>query len=125
MQRPAGWAVPGTRSSGMWIPCPARVIEGERQLAVDLAEQSLYACAAAGEGWAVQYLLSTQGRDRGNVTRRELTGPHGQPLPSASRNIVVLSGSKEEYISTLRALRDRACDTEESVPRDAMAGSLP
>ncbi len=40
-------------------------LEDERELMTDVAELSLFRQVQAGEGWAVQFYLRTQGRKRG------------------------------------------------------------
>ena len=91
-------------------PTLQEVIENERQLAVDLAEQSLYVCAAAGAPWAVQYLLSTQGRDRGYLTRREVTSANAPPVSGGEsyQTVIMIDGNKEQYLAGLRQMREYA-----------------
>lgn len=62
------------------VPAVQAAIDEAREATLDVAEAALFKQAAAGEGWAVKYLLSTQGRARGYVERRELTGSDGGPL---------------------------------------------
>jgi len=52
----------------------------ERGLAGDTAELKLYQAVQNGEAWAIQFYLRTVGKDRGYVTRDELTGKDGAPL---------------------------------------------
>lgn len=60
-------------------PAAQAAVTDAREGAVDVAEAALYRAASKGEAWAVKYLLSTQGKARGYVERRELTGG-GEPL---------------------------------------------
>jgi hypothetical protein len=46
-------------------------ITAQRGEMVDAGESSLYRAVLAGEAWAVQFLLKTQGKDRGYVERTE------------------------------------------------------
>jgi hypothetical protein len=55
-------------------------LELERGLAGDTAELKLYQAVQNGEAWAIQFYLRTVGKDRGYVTRDELTGKDGAPL---------------------------------------------
>ena len=105
-------------------PALQEVIDSERQLAVDLAERALFVSAAAGEPWAVQYLLSTQGRDRGYVTRRELAGPPGQPFPGPPDRVVVV-GDREKYLEKLRRISEEARGGGQNASRDGAAGPVP
>jgi hypothetical protein len=57
-----------------------QALEDAREALLDLAEASLYRQVAAGEGWAVCFILKTLGRDRGYVERREIAGPDGGPI---------------------------------------------
>lgn len=61
-------------------PAVQAAIDEARETTLDIAEAALFKQAAAGEGWAVKYLLSTQGRSRGYVDRTELTGAEGGAL---------------------------------------------
>ncbi len=56
----------------------AEALYEERQHLLDTA--ALYNAVLAQERWAVEYTLSTLGRERGFVKREEVTGKHGQPL---------------------------------------------
>jgi hypothetical protein len=51
-----------------------------REATLDLAEAALFKQVAAGEAWAVCFILKTLGRNRGYVERRELTGSDGGPV---------------------------------------------
>ena len=52
----------------------------ERQHLLDTAELALHNAVLAQERWAVEYTLSTLGRERGYVKREEVTGKNAQPL---------------------------------------------
>lgn len=52
----------------------------QRERTTDLAEQKLFDAIAAGEAWAINFYLKTQGKDRGYVERHEVTGKDGASL---------------------------------------------
>jgi hypothetical protein len=52
----------------------------EREKMKDAAELALYNQVMAGESWAVQFFLKTQGKDRGYTERHEVTGENGGPV---------------------------------------------
>ena len=58
----------------------AEALYEERQNLLDTAQLALYNAVLAQERWAVEYTLSTLGRERGFVKREEVTGKGGQPL---------------------------------------------
>jgi hypothetical protein len=90
-------------------PTLRELADEERELALDLAQHSLYVDAAAGEPRARKFLLLTLGRDRGFVLRREVTGATGQPWSSPHDNgVIVIRGDKQEYMEGLRRLREAA-----------------
>ena len=47
---------------------------------VDTAEVGLQKSVIDQEAWAVKYVLSTKGKNRGYVERQEVTGADGDPL---------------------------------------------
>jgi len=61
-------------------PTVAAALIEARNAMLDVAEASLFRQIGAGEGWAVKYYLSTQGKARGYVERQELTGKDGGPV---------------------------------------------
>jgi hypothetical protein len=63
-------------------------IKHERGKVVDSTELKLFdAAVGKGEGWAVQFLLRTIGKDRGYVERQEVTGKDGEPLVKLVKGI--------------------------------------
>jgi hypothetical protein len=58
-------------------PVVAAAIQDARARTTDLAELKLYEAIHRGEGWAIMFYLRTQGKSRGYVERRELTGGDG------------------------------------------------
>lgn len=56
----------------------------------DDAEDQLARAVRRGEGWAIKFFLLTQGRDRGYVDRKEVTGADGTPLGGGRSNQVVV-----------------------------------
>lgn len=58
-------------------------IREQRESVTDIAEASLFTAIQQGCAWAVCFYLKTQGRERGYVERRELTGAEGAPIPIA------------------------------------------
>lgn len=50
---------------------------------LDIGEVSLRSAVIDKEQWAVKFLLSTKGKDRGYVPRQEHSGTDGQPIPIA------------------------------------------
>lgn len=61
-------------------PTIREAIEQEREMLKDMAEGRLVKAVQDGEPWAVKYVLSTLGKDRGYVERQEVAGTTGQPL---------------------------------------------
>lgn len=66
---------------------------------VDRAEIALFDAVEDEQPWAVKYLLSTKGKDRGYVTRVEQTGPGGSPLGSSL--LPDLSGMTDEQMQKM------------------------
>lgn len=48
---------------------------------VDIGEIALRSAVTNKEPWAVKYILSTKGKDRGYTERSEVTGADGGPVP--------------------------------------------
>lgn len=80
--------------------------ETARGMMLDETEIQLMKQVRAGEAWAIKFLLATQGRERGYIERREITGEDGGPVvvksmmelakaASESEDIVILDG---EYL---------------------------
>lgn len=67
-------------------------LEDERELMTDLTELSLYKQVQAGEGWAVQFYLRTQGKKRGygDEMRHKIGGDPDNPTPITSQSSVTL-----------------------------------
>jgi hypothetical protein len=87
-------------------PILADVVASEREVIVDTAELRLHEAVLQGEAWAVCFTLKCLGKDRGYVERQERTGANGQPLSSQwSKDMIVITGDKAEYIAKLRAMR--------------------
>ncbi len=57
-----------------------QILKDAREGELDDAESSLYRAIINGEAWAVCFKLKTQGKGRGYVERKELTGAEGVPL---------------------------------------------
>jgi hypothetical protein len=58
-----------------------KALKGEM---VDTAEVSLYTAVIAGHGWAVKYMLATQGKDRGYEDRSDKDDPDRHDKPEAA-----------------------------------------
>ena len=54
-----------------------QAVKDQREAMLDTAESVLGNRVLAGEGWAVCFLLKTQGKHRGYVERQEITGVEG------------------------------------------------
>lgn len=61
-------------------PTVARAYWEERERIVDTAEVKLLEKLKDGVDWAIKYVLSTLGKDRGYVERQEVAGEGGGPL---------------------------------------------
>src|SRR5262245_6648578 len=61
-------------------PSLRRLVLEKRGRRVDVGEAALDRAVLAGEPWAVQFLLRTQGKDRGYVERSEVVGADGAPV---------------------------------------------
>ena len=64
-----------------------KIIDGERERLLDVAENSLFKAAEKGEAWAVCFTLKTVGKHRGYVERRELVGPNGNAIPVEQKDM--------------------------------------
>jgi len=64
-------------------PSVAMAIRDERERLLDLAELALFEAIHRGEAWAIRFMLKTQGKHRGYVERREITGKGGAPCAVA------------------------------------------
>jgi len=53
---------------------------------IDTAELRLAKAVSEGEAWAIKFYLQTQARDRGYVSRTEVTGLDGGPIQSEVTN---------------------------------------
>ncbi len=107
-------------------PEVTQIAQDEVELALDMAEHSLFVDAASGEPDARRFLLLTRGRARGYVIRRDVTGANGQPLNSAAQNnaVIVVDGNKEQHLAGLRQMRD-AARAGQSAPLDARSVPVP
>jgi hypothetical protein len=61
-------------------PSVTAAVKRERERTKDIAELKLFEAIQAGEPWAIQFYLKTQGKTRGYVERQELTGADGEDL---------------------------------------------
>jgi hypothetical protein len=61
-------------------PTVNRAYRDEHEKMLDDVESKALELARAGDGPMIRYLLSTQGRERGYVTRQEVAGVVEQPL---------------------------------------------
>lgn len=61
-------------------PTVAAAVRSEREAMTDIAELALYKAIQGGVGWAVCFYLKTQGKERGYVERKEISGPDGGPI---------------------------------------------
>ena len=62
------------------------VRDDARETILDLSESALVEAIKDREGWAVRLMLTTQGKDRGYVTRQERTGKRGGPIETVVRS---------------------------------------
>lgn len=96
----------------------------ELELALDLAEHSLFVDAANGDPKARQFLLLTRGRSRGYVLYKESAPASGQPDPTTRDSaVVVVGGSKAEYLEGLSQMREAESGEEQGASIDATANS--
>lgn len=58
-------------------PAVAEAKRQEREAMLDTGELALLKAVQEGQGWAVCFLLKTQGKERGYVERTEVTGAGG------------------------------------------------
>ena len=61
-------------------PTIKQAYDDECESILDLAESALIKSVSEQEAWAVKYILSTKGRNRGYVERKEVTGADGNAL---------------------------------------------
>ena len=61
-------------------PTVQEAIDDARENTGDTAELKLFEAIKAGEPWAVQFYLKTQGKRRGYIERQEITGAEGNEL---------------------------------------------
>jgi len=61
-------------------PAIQDVIDGERELQLDMAEIALFTAISKGEGWAVCFYLKCQGRKRGYIEKAEAQLAGGMTL---------------------------------------------
>jgi len=66
------------------IKAVQEAIDTSRGQIIDLAENRLYKAIELGEPWAVKYILSTIGKNRGYVERIESTGKDGGPIENVT-----------------------------------------
>jgi hypothetical protein len=85
-------------------PAIRELADEEFELALDLAEHSLFVDAAAGEPKARKFLLLTLGRSRGYVLHQEVVVAHETSLGSSQqRNTrLVIDCDREPYLAKLR-----------------------
>lgn len=75
------------------------VLAEEREVMTDVAELSLYKQVQAGEGWAVKYYLSTQGKGRGYVEQvnHRLGGdPDAPPIETRGTFTIVIDRRQDD-----------------------------
>lgn len=92
-----------------------QVLKDARETLVDNAESALSVAVAAQEQWAVKYVLSTLGKDRGYTERHELTGRDGGPLQYADMS----EDELDQRIKEAEARLSGAADGEERPSRSA------
>ena len=109
------------------FPDLTEIAQDEVELALDMAEHSLFVDAPSREPDARRFLLLTRGRSRGYIIRREVTGATGQPVNQGDTNntAILADGNKEQYLAGLRAIRDAARGAGQSVPRDVRPVPVP
>ena len=56
------------------------VFEEEKERTLDKVELKLEDAAINGQPWAIKFILSTKGKDRGYSRRQEITGVDGGPV---------------------------------------------
>ena len=54
--------------------------QNENETVLDLAETRLIEAVNKGQPWAIKYILSTRGKNRGYTERLEHSGPDGGPV---------------------------------------------
>lgn len=61
-------------------PTIKRIYDNECEGVLDLAEVKLIEQVRDGQSWAIKYMLSTKGKDRGYTERQEITGKDGDSV---------------------------------------------
>lgn len=82
------------------------VYQAEKEAVTDMVEASLITQAKNGEGWAVKFYLTTQGKSRGYVERQEISGPDGGPVSQSS-----VSYTADEWRTEQERRRKEAAET--------------
>lgn len=82
----------------------AEALKTEREKVTDVAELQLYNKITNGEEWAVKFYLRTQGKGRGYVERKELTGPDNGPIQTETTHRIDLSNLSLEEVEALEII---------------------
>ncbi len=77
-------------------PALQAIVAQEHGERLDTAELKLHEAVLAGEAWAVKYILSNQGKDRGFTERQEHTGEGGGPIQHSLTLAEALSDHQDE-----------------------------
>jgi hypothetical protein len=101
------------------------IASDEVELALDLAEHSLFVDGASGDTEARRFLFLRRRRDRAQLIRREAVPAHGLPLNPAEQHntVIVVDGTKRSIWSdsarcvSLRVAQPRARRSTQD-PRD-------
>lgn len=86
------------------------VLADEREVMTDVAELSLYKQVQDGQGWAVQFYLKTQGKDRGYVETTNVKHSGDKENPVEMNAHVSDAGLVGEIAALLHTLGTRAAD---------------
>jgi hypothetical protein len=62
-------------------------VESIREMAIDMAESTLYGAVQAGNVQAAMFLLRNIGKHRGYTERQEITGSEGAPIIQIAGNL--------------------------------------
>jgi len=102
-----------------------QVAEDEVGLMLDVVEETLFHDAMHGDPEARRFVLLTRGRSRGYVLRREVTTTNGAPVGCGEthQTIIMIDGSKEQYLDGLRQMREYARAMQSAPP--VMPDALP
>jgi hypothetical protein len=84
-----------------------------RDTMTDMAEAQLFNHITAGDMGAITFYLRTQGRDRGYVERREITGAEGGPVRVLSEDPADM---REDLIARLNVIAGRLSPEPEALP---------